>query len=93
MTHRFQMKFLSEQYLFVIVVNFLPMPSPKFSDVISVFFSDLVPVVLSVILDVIVVVLRVILDVFLMFSKFSVVITVVSFVFHMIQSDFMITII
>ena len=48
---------------------------------------------LSVILDVILVVLPVILDVFLMFLIFSDVITVGSFVFHMIQPDFMRTII
>ena len=60
---------------------------------LKVYLYHLVPVVLSVILDVILVVLPVILDVFLMFSIFSDVITVVSFVFHMIQSDFMPTII
>ena len=59
----------------------------------SRFFLDLVPVVLSVILDLILEVLPVVLDLILMFSIFSDVITMVSFVFHMIQSYFMPTII
>ena len=57
------------------------------------FFLDLVPVFFSVILDLILEVLPVVLDLLLMFSIFSDVIIVVSFVFHMIQSDFMPTII
>ena len=47
----------------------------------------------SVILDLILEVLPVVLELILMFSIFSDIITVVSFVFHMIQSDFMPTII
>ena len=51
------------------------------------FFLDLVPVVLSVILDLILEVLPVVSDLILMFSIFSDVITMVSFVFHMIHSS------